>query len=524
MKNRHFLSWAFPALFLALSATALAQQPAAGTGPAANAPASPLPDSNLPAQPSPGPANPETAAGKASDPPRTSDTPSVLIDLADPGKEIVIGKPFYVEITVTARPGTQINLPARVDPGPRFQLEGDPEEVAALTFDSGNLLRKYRLKLVTWTTDRLLDRRMERVRARAQRHEQDVAEQKTKLTEARLANQDTKGIEELIQKFEAKLETDRQEMASIEKETELAPIPVTYRMPDGRQGVVYTHEPGKGPRILVSSRLANEPDPKLKEPQSEENVKAGGPFWEPFRLYEENTTLKNIVFGILIGLAVMAVLVPLFLWLRRRLRKPAPPPPPRPAHVVAFERLEALRARGIPEDLEGTQAFAFELSEIVREYFGNRYHFFSLELTTTELLEQLRAINPQGLTLSEIEEFFETLDMVKFAKAPLKPDEASARLETGVDFVRKTLSVAFDAPAGETAGSALPGETKSDPQPAPPPDAAPHSEDLDAMHRRLLLDSVSTKEPGEKKSEDKKTPMSGETASETSEGGNHETT
>lgn len=464
-------------------------------------------------------ASSEPVEEKASEPRRNVEEPSVLIDVAEPSKEIFIGKPFYVEITVTARPGTQINLPARVDPGPRFQLEGEPEMVASLTFDSGNLLRKYRLKLVSWITDRLLDRRMERVRARAQRHEQDLAEQKTKLTEARLANQNTQGIEELIRKFEAKLEMDRQEMAAIEKETELAPIPVTYRLPDGRQGVVYTHEHGKGPRILVSSRLANEPDPKLKEPQSEENVKAGGPFWEPFRLYEEHTTLKNIVLGVLIGLVLMAVLLPLVLWLRRRLRKPTPPPPPRPAHVTAFERLEALRARGIPDTLEGTQAFAFELSEILREYFGNRYHFFSLELTTTELLEHLRSINPQGLTMAEIEEFFESLDMVKFAKAPMRPEEASARLETGVDFVRKTLSVTFEVPSTDSTDAGE-KETLAEPETTPPAsDAKVASEpSLDELHRRLLIDSVYGHETNEKAT------AQGKTDAETSEGGGHEAT
>ena len=454
----------------------------------------------------PVPASPAAPGGSA-EPARSGDEPVVLIDLADAPKEIYIGQPFFVEITVTSRPGVQVNLPSKLDPGPRFTIEGEPTEVATITFDSGNLMHKYRLKLVSWTTDRLLDRRTERIRARLQRHEQDLNEQKTKQTEARLANQDTKAIEELITKYQARVDADLQELHAIESEYEIRPVPITFRRPDGGMGVVNSHEAGRGPRILISSRLANEPDPKLKEPGSEENVKAGGPFWEPFELYEENTTLKNVLIGVLIGLAVMALLVPLFLWLRKKWRRAPPPAPPRPAHVLAFERLEALRQRGIPAEKEEAQAFAFELSEILREYFGNRYHFYSLEMTTTELMIQLKQIEPAGLTQTELEDFFEFLDMVKFAKMPLEAADASTRLEVGVDFVRKTLVVqlAPTAPSTES-GEPVPEtsvEAQKAPQTDPPPAdaepvdpwAPPATETMDELHRRLLLEKSRDPEP-----------------------------
>lgn len=460
-------------------------------------------------QPAPAPLPAPVVPAPSAEPPRAQpEEPTVLIDLFEAPKEIYIGQPFTVEITVTTRPGVQVNLPAKIDPGPRFTLEGEPSEVITVTFDSGNLMRKFRLRLVSWTTDRLLNRRADRVRDRMLRHEQDLAEQKTKLTEARLANQDTKAIEALIEKYQARVDADSAELAGVEAETELRPIPVTYRRADGTIGVVQSHEPGKGPRILISSRLANEPDPKLKEPASEENEKAGGPFWEPWELYEENTTLKNVLLGVLIGLAVMALLVPLFLWLRRRWRRAPPPAPPRPAHVLAFERLEALRARGIPAETPEAQAFAFELSEILREYFGNRYHFYSLEMTTTELLAQLGQVAPAGLTPTELEDFFEFLDLVKFAKAPLEPAEAGTRLEAGVDFVRKTLVVQLeplpedpaipgDSPPKGPASTEAP--TADGPAPAPPRDRwePPVEETMDEQHRRLLLESRREREPGD---------------------------
>ncbi len=497
----------------------------------------PLPDPGTPAPPAPlAPLAP--SAPSAVEPARAGDEPVVLIDLVDAPKEIYIGQPFFVELTVTTRPGVHVNLPAKIDPGPRFTLEGEPVEGTTVTFDSGNLMRKYRLKLVSWTTDRLLNRRADRVRDRLQRHEQDLAEQKTKLTEARLANQDTRALEERITQYQARVDADAAELAEIEAEVELKPIPVTFRRADGSLGVVPSHEPGRGPRILISSRLANEPDPKLKEPASEENVKAGGPFWEPWDLYEENTTLKNVLLGVLIGLLVMALLVPLVLWLRKKWRRAPPPAPPRPAHLIAFERLEALRARGIPAETEENQRFAFELSEILREYFGNRYHFYSLEMTTTELLARLSELAPAGVGPAELEDFFEFLDLVKFAKAPLEPAEAGARLETGVDFVRRTLLVQLgpavgEEPAGVEEKTGSEKETGADGDGAAPSEARPPrdpwepppGESLDEQHRRLLLASTreqvgSGKDPDESGSN----PAKGKTDSgEVPPGGNHET-
>ncbi|MBU1238278.1 hypothetical protein KJ865_01100, partial [Myxococcota bacterium] len=119
-------------------------------------------------------------------------------------------------------------------------------------------------------------------------------------------------------------------------------------------------------------------------------------------------------------------------------RREAPPPPPKPAHETAFTRLDALKSRGLPED-EETKDFAFELSEIMREYCGNRYHFYSLEMTTTELLQKLSEMHPAGLPFDALSEYFDTLDLVKFAKMPLQPAEFPPELEKGYEFVRETM-------------------------------------------------------------------------------------
>ena len=56
-------------------------------------------------------------------------------------------------------------------------------------------------------------------------------------------------------------------------------------------------------------------------------------------------------------------------------------------------------------------------SEIIREYLGGRFGFDSLELTTDELIAELRAPAPgRELVLGEIEGWLSACDLVKFAK------------------------------------------------------------------------------------------------------------
>jgi hypothetical protein len=163
--------------------------------------------------------------------------------------------------------------------------------------------------------------------------------------------------------------------------------------------------------VQVRSLLANEPDPALKD-----NV-------GPIAVYERNrylvgglAALAAVAVGMLIGVAVL-----------RRVRARAairPAPPPRPAHEVALERLDRLASGGFAEDAD-YRPFTFAMSEIVREYLGARFGFESLELTTEELVTELRRRAGRELIFGEVEGWLSGCDLVKFAK--LSPSAAEAR-------------------------------------------------------------------------------------------------
>ena len=93
--------------------------------------------------------------------------------------------------------------------------------------------------------------------------------------------------------------------------------------------------------------------------------------------------------GGLLAAALGALLTMLIVRRLRARRGERPGPPPRPAHEVALERLDRLGAYGFLENADN-RPFYFAVSEIIREYLGGRFGFDSLEMTTDELVAELR--------------------------------------------------------------------------------------------------------------------------------------
>jgi hypothetical protein len=204
---------------------------------------------------------------------------------------------------------------------------------------------------------------------------------------------------------------------------EIPAVEVTYF---GKGGEVLSARTPPIP-VTITSLIANEPEPKLKE--------NAGPVPVIQRDY-----LYAYIAG---GLAAAGLGAALALFIRRRLRARAahrPAPPPRPAHEVALERLDRLGAQLAGSD--DLRPFTFELSEIIREYLGARFNFDSLELTTEELVLRLRQRVPiqemRGFVLGEVEGWLGGCDLVKFAKVSPSMAEARGALETGIRIVESS--------------------------------------------------------------------------------------
>jgi hypothetical protein len=203
---------------------------------------------------------------------------------------------------------------------------------------------------------------------------------------------------------------------------EIPSVELTYFGQDGNVKSVRT----QALPLAITSLLANEPEPKLKD-----NA-------ESVPVVERNVLFLYVAGGVVAaGLgAVIALLVRRYL---RRRRPAAPPPPPRPAHEVAMEKLDRLGM--LLAEGGDLRPFYFQLSETIREYLGGRFGFDSLEMTTEELMAAMRRVpreETRSVLDSEIEGWLSSCDLVKFAKVAPSIEQARGSLETAIRMVAAT--------------------------------------------------------------------------------------
>jgi hypothetical protein len=186
--------------------------------------------------------------------------------------------------------------------------------------------------------------------------------------------------------------------------------------------------------IKIASLIANEPEPALKD------------IAPPVKVLQRD--LLFVYIGGALAAAGLGAVVGIVVRRRWRARVSLrPEPPPRPAHEIALERLDRLGAGGFAEDADH-RPFYFSLSEVIRDYLGGRFGFDALEMTTEELIEELRRRAPRELVLGEVAGWLTASDLVKFAKISPTAPEARGALETAIRIVESTRPRPAPAVAG----------------------------------------------------------------------------
>lgn len=213
----------------------------------------------------------------------------------------------------------------------------------------------------------------------------------------------------------------------------IPPIPFTYSQ-NGQEKVAKTNElvlQVEAPTVAVNDSLSIAPiKPIIEEPMTFEDVAP--------------LLLIFLIIGIVGGL--------IYYLYKRAQNKTKPvvvePVVIRPAHEIAFEKLQLLKGKGLWEKGE-VKAYQSELTFIVREYLENRYAINALESTTHEILTDLKPINLSEDWKNKLREMLQLADLVKFAKAS-PPEEAHARLMGYAEsFVESTKLIVVDEPATE---------------------------------------------------------------------------
>ena len=183
--------------------------------------------------------------------------------------------------------------------------------------------------------------------------------------------------------------------------------------------------------IEVQSLLANEPDAQLKPPT------------QPVVVEQDDYRLL-IALGILLAIALGALLAWLFMrwWQKRDRPEPAPPPPPPPWETALTElhELERGRAEAISEGR--TEQWVDAVSDSIRAYLGRRFGFHGLESTTDEIADQLRRAKSLAIEPQDALGFLGQCDLVKFAKASLADEASLTLIDEALTLVDRTRPAA----------------------------------------------------------------------------------
>lgn len=152
--------------------------------------------------------------------------------------------------------------------------------------------------------------------------------------------------------------------------------------------------------------------------------------------------LRWIVLAILLGgLAYGSYYLAVFIGRRKGVIPEAPKEPERPAEEVALEKLDRIKEEKIWQAGQ-TKEYHTQLTDVVREYIGNRYDVRSSEKTSDETLQAMKPILKDRRELYEqLRKMLSLADLVKFAKWTTTPDENELSLRTAYTFVHETTPV-----------------------------------------------------------------------------------
>ncbi|MFQ5823684.1 MAG: BatD family protein [bacterium] len=154
---------------------------------------------------------------------------------------------------------------------------------------------------------------------------------------------------------------------------------------------------------------------------------------------------KLILWGALgLGILILALLA-FYIWRRKKAGKallPKKEKPRRPAHEVALDELNALKDSSLLAAGK-VKEFYIKISEIIRRYIEGRYFIIALEMTTFDLIENLKSaeIEPENVQL--IIEFLDICDLVKFAKYKPTEEEHASTINKAFEIVERTKIVYY---------------------------------------------------------------------------------
>jgi hypothetical protein len=170
-------------------------------------------------------------------------------------------------------------------------------------------------------------------------------------------------------------------------------------------------------------------------------------------VYEPKFDWVGLIQTILLIVVILALLVVLYIYVRKYWQKKPifekAPEPALPPHIIALHHLDKIK-----EDKAWQQGrskeYHTELTDVIREYIEPVFGMKSMEMTSEEILYQLRSMRKSDKTsYLGLQQILQLADLVKFAKWNPLPDEHELSLKNAYLFVNQTKKVEEVVPAEE---------------------------------------------------------------------------
>lgn len=152
-------------------------------------------------------------------------------------------------------------------------------------------------------------------------------------------------------------------------------------------------------------------------------------------------------------LAIMALgaiaVIAYTVYLRKKSKKPLilfKPKPEIPAHIKALEALNHLKEESLWKKGKYKEYYT-GLTDILREYMGERFGVMAQEMTSDEILDALKKLSLQERSINDLRSLFFTADMVKFAKGIPETNENEENIGAAYDFIETTKPVPVEEKA-----------------------------------------------------------------------------
>ena len=158
---------------------------------------------------------------------------------------------------------------------------------------------------------------------------------------------------------------------------------------------------------------------------------------EPLKL-PLNWILIGLVVFLIFALLVAAYFIYRYYKKKNALKQNIKPEVKIPPHEVALAKLAELEQKKLWQNGLVKQ-FHSEVTEIVRQYFEDRFNFRALEMTSAEILAVLSYMEDGKKISGTSENFFSNADLVKFAKFEPMPKINEEMMKQAYEIVNQTI-------------------------------------------------------------------------------------